>query len=307
MPIVFRTGLFIFLLSSKCLLSQLTADAGSDLYLCDSLGKKIPAPISLNKNFYLGGNPSAIGGIKPYKYAWKFEFKTSLQSKPFLYAKDILNDTTDANPKLTIFEITNPYFGSLNKDLFYVVLEVTDSVGNKSRDSLLVSYSQYVYTAVSHFYKSKYDTIQISSNIKKGKSPVRYSWSPNKSLIDTNSVNPRTYVSSSIFYMSYAVDSFGCKASDGIDVVVNTNSISSVNSPSTILNFHNPISDNSIFKINSETRILQVEVYNDIGQKLSTWIKPEFIHFGSELRSRGNYYLWLYKSDGNIEKIRLIR
>ena len=55
--------------------AQLKADAGFNLFLCDSFGKSIIAPLISNRtNKLLGGNPTAWGGIPPYKYKWTFSY-----------------------------------------------------------------------------------------------------------------------------------------------------------------------------------------------------------------------------------------
>ena len=286
--------------------AQLKADAGFNLFLCDSFGKSIIAPLISNRtNKLLGGNPTAWGGIPPYKYKWTFSYKTILTSKPYIYASDILNDTSIANP--IVKDGTSSWFYSYPTKTFTVILEVKDSLGFIAKDSVDVIQSLFYYKMVSERFKTKFDTISFESNIGRGVNPLKYSWSPRSHLLDSNSNPMRTYSPFSVKYTSIAIDSLGCKAIDNIDLIVSTSNISEVEISKIISNFHNPISSTSTFEINKNKDIKSYELYNTLGQKIYSQNLIDKIEIGKLTSQKGMYFLIFYFSNGCFQLVKIER
>ena len=87
-------------LSFSLVLGQcdIIADAGENKHRC-----------SPDSSVQFGGNPVASNGTPPYTYEWWIDpIETSIQSVPFIYASDILNDTTAENP---ICESSSSFIG----------------------------------------------------------------------------------------------------------------------------------------------------------------------------------------------------
>ena len=103
--------------------AQIVADAGKDTAFCSDIPNSI----------VIGGNPTASGGVPPYKYTWYGYYQYGGKK---ILASSILEDTTVANPVL----IEGPVFDSV---VLYV--HVADLNDNSHIDSIRLRRSSYIY------------------------------------------------------------------------------------------------------------------------------------------------------------------
>lgn len=279
---------FTLILSFFCLhsYSQMRIDAGEDLYLCDSIGTAVLSPLSKNReSLILGGSPTALGGKPPYKYKWEFMYKTRLSSKPYIYASDILDDTTKANPKINL----NYLLPNIRYKLF---LTVVDSLGNSVNDSLIYASSQFLYSdGVIYLYKKKLDTIRLGgANIGSGIPPIKTYYLPNTYV---DSINLTSWTPVDVLYKVFIIDSLGCKSfeNDWISIKITTNSIHNIYGESFFHNFHNLIKENSFFEFTDKNKTYGIKIYNQGGQLIFHKELRQKIQIGSILSEKGVYFI----------------
>ncbi len=118
----FKTWLIIlvFPLSAH---AQLSVDAGKDSIYCHS------------DTVFLGGTPTASGGVAPYSYSWDVLPKPFTISGLPYFASDFLSDTTAPNPKIISFAGMNSFMT--------FTLTATDSVGSTGSDTITISESSW--------------------------------------------------------------------------------------------------------------------------------------------------------------------
>jgi hypothetical protein len=297
--------LFVFIILSLAnnIFSQLKIDAGEDLFLCDSLGIETLSPLSKNRGHkLLGGNPTVIQGSPPYSFKWEFIFKTNLSSLPYIYASNILDDTTIANPKIN--------FSYLFPNRKYkIYLTVTDSLNNISRDSLTFAISQFVYSeSIIYLTKNKNDTINLGgANIGQGMPPIKTYYIPNTYV---DSVKLTSWTPFNVQYRVYIVDSLGCKSfeNDWLNVSINSSSIISTETNSLFSNFHNPINDNSFYNLQSLSKVNKIEIYDISGRQIcSRIINDSVFPIGKFIKNKGVYFLIIYQNDDKINRIKILK
>lgn len=141
----------------------LRADAGGDQHFCFDEGDF--------KQAYLGGNPTASGGVAPYTYRW--------WSYPLQY---FFNDTTVANPFIL-------HLGGIT-----VYIEITDADGSIAIDSARITMSGIPYSflnnpyylPIEHFI-TKGDSIWITiDTIVRIKNNSTCEWKPTNGLENEN-------------------------------------------------------------------------------------------------------------------------
>jgi PKD repeat protein len=171
--------------SATVAVSTLKADAGSDDAICPGSGR------------YIGGAPSASGGVPPYTYLWT-------------PAAGLGNPATP-NPAATP-GITTLY-----------VLTVTDSVGAVARDTMLLTVTGY---ATANAGPDK--TICEGSSVQLGGSPtgtgkgsVIYTWTPTTGLSDAINSNPIASPTVTTTYIVRVWSPLDCAALDTVTVFVN--------------------------------------------------------------------------------------
>ncbi|MFN8285574.1 MAG: Ig-like domain-containing protein [Chitinophagales bacterium] len=167
--------------------SSLVAEAGAGGAFCAASGDSV----------FLGGFPTAVGGVPPYTYTW---------------APAGLNLTNPANPWAHPAGTTTYH------------LTVTDALGCTSVDSALVT----VYPQV--FANAGVDTIICSGfPAQLGATPTAiggsgsgytYAWSPTTGGINITAANPTAAPTISTAYVVTVTDGNGCHASDTIQVTV---------------------------------------------------------------------------------------
>ncbi|MDD2965324.1 MAG: T9SS type A sorting domain-containing protein [Bacteroidales bacterium] len=178
--------------------AQLTADAGPDIVAC----------VGLNGVFdstFIGGSPSAIGGVPPYTYTWEACYVYQGQFLTFThFASDFLNDTTLPNPT-----VENHYGQNIR---FY--LTVTDAMGATSTDSMRVRFSAFFFNLGYYGYTlTEGDSVFLwgGQNIGGGLPPQQYLWRPNHGLTDSTSLAFWAKPTHSVGYYLTISDSAGCK------------------------------------------------------------------------------------------------
>lgn len=286
------------------LFSQLEADAGLNLYLCDSIGSSKLAPLSSSRQSkLLGSTPTARGGAMPYKYKWTYIYKTNLTSKPYIYASDLLNDTSISNPVLK--DGFSSWLYSYPNRKLTITLEVTDNTGTVVKDSIDIIQSLYKYKMVSERYKSQKDTILFESNIGGGVIPLKFSWSPRNYILDSN-INPmRTYSPIDVIYLSKATDSLGCIASDKISLLIYKSSIKESNFLNLISNYHNPINKSSIFELSNFNKLSKIEIYNSLGHIIHSQKTTYILEIGNLIKDEGFYFIVFYDRENNMQSIKV--
>jgi len=215
--------------STNITYSQCIADAGENAALCTHWGLD---------TFYLGGAPTAVGGIPPYTYKW-----TCMNSNIwFTYtASDYLDDTTSANPTVT----------SISDNPLTFHLEVMDSIGATCTDSIIVQFSIFVITLdVKHAHYQQGDSARLYTSVGEGIPPLTYLWSPPTALTDPTDVHTWTKSDTSITYSLFVTDSAGCQIGDAFFVYVEPTSISEVSkSLYTSLLTPNPLTDVAVLSV----------------------------------------------------------
>lgn len=110
-------------------------DAGNDVIVCSG---------DDYENVKLGGCPVASGGVEPYTFTWSgkhFDLKYPTGIPSWIYASDILDDTTKNNP--VIEEWRNvPYEWTT----YY--LKVEDATGNVQYDSVKIILSYFLVKTI---------------------------------------------------------------------------------------------------------------------------------------------------------------
>jgi len=111
-----------FLALTQFVDAQCVADAGIDKHNCFS-----------DSSVQIGGSPTAIGGTPPYTFEWSIDpIPYAPPIFPFLYASDILDDTTISNPTFIYNEA---------EDSIPFYLKIIDSFGCISYDTIIVTTS----------------------------------------------------------------------------------------------------------------------------------------------------------------------
>ncbi|MFY8069170.1 MAG: T9SS type A sorting domain-containing protein [Flavobacterium sp.] len=300
-----RLLFFILILNTINSYSQLSSNSGGNIYLCSTFDSFELAPMSINRlNSILGGNPTATGGVPPYKYKWDCLVKTTLTSKPYIYASDLLNDTTIANPKLKFKYGLKDAFIS-NKPIIFK-LTVLDNIGNISKDSLIIMQSSFIYSMISSIGKRIEDTTILPNVAGGGINPCKTIWTPTTYLIDTNKAGTRTYTKNEITYNGYRVDSIGCKsATFDLQIYLIVSSILNSSSINFIKNYHNPIYEYSIFELSNINNISYIEIYNIEGQKIHSQKSTDKLEIGRLIEEKGIYFIVFYDIDNKMKSIKI--
>ncbi len=187
---------------ANCSLAQtpLTANAGPDVIICSDVDTGI-------ETHFIGGQPSATGGIPPYTYSWSFKHKLDWEQDT-TYASNFFNDTTLANPTVVWMDIAN------NPNIPEFILTVTDAYGNTDTDSVkLYMSSFYIWLLNRGYYIHEGDTLvsTISPDVEGGYADqISYLWRPNHGLIDSTGLFFTASPDTSIHYYVIATDSLGC-------------------------------------------------------------------------------------------------
>ncbi|MFT4754223.1 MAG: hypothetical protein ACI9GM_000769 [Salibacteraceae bacterium] len=193
-------SLFTFLSVSISAQNPLTADAGPDLVICSTVEDGI-------ETHFIGGQPSATGGVPPYTYSWSFSYPKSW-SNDSSYASDFFNDTTLANPTVVWMEISN------KSEIPPFVLMVTDANGNSAKDSVQILMSWFAGQLIEfypHIILGDSFFVFFGPDVHGGVGPASYLWRPNNGLTDST-LSSDFYIKpdSARSYYVTLTDSVGC-------------------------------------------------------------------------------------------------
>jgi len=195
-----------FILNILCVFSsfygsaQCLADAGEDIHRC-----------SRDSVVVLGGNPAATNGASPYTYEWWIDpIPTGSQVVPYVYASNMLNDTSIANPSFN-------YTGSFLDSSMTFFLRITDASGCQGLDTIVVTTSIFNIHLLYHkYWINQGDSVFLNQipNIypfSGGYVNSTYDWNPSYGLSDTTLpfgfwASPDT----STAYTATVTDSKGC-------------------------------------------------------------------------------------------------
>ncbi len=230
---------------------QCTADAGSDTTLCISL-------FGLD-TFYLGGIPTAIGGIPPYTYTWTCTYTIITLT---FNASDFLDDTTAANPLLLGY----------NNDTLTFYLSVMDGLGNTCTDSTTIGFCQFALTLEDKQVQiNQGDTAQLYPGVGQGCPPLTFKWMPNYNISDPNIPNPLVWPDTTTYYVAMVTDSAGCQAYDEtFEVFVIPAGLNEQDKDEIRIDiFPNPLTQCSIIKISRTDRTdFKMDFYDTLGRTI---------------------------------------
>lgn len=272
-----RNLFFVAFLWTSSLNCQLIVDAGKDTSYCSGLKDSI----------ILGGNPTAKNGIEPYKYIWK----TVAQDKEnniFKDYSDFINNDTIANP---IFK------SSSCKDLIVkLYVKVIDKNNNEVNDSVIVLVSAIgcVHARLYSPEIKKGDTCKLGpGNIFNGFPPFKYKWSPEYNISDPFIRNPLAWPYKTTKYLVNVLDSLGCKSSDDNNVIVDTTIVFISNTFNyNIKIYPNPITNNSILKIQKVVKNTNITIYTIDGNEIyRSNINSNIFEIGKIMNDKGLYIL----------------
>jgi hypothetical protein len=190
-------GIILFFVNSK---AQLKVNAGNDTILCCC------AFNDENELITLGGNPVASGGIEPYTYTWSGKQLVDTLFNIWIYASDILDDTTKGNP---VFQK-----GYAPEKWFTYYLMVEDATGDIQYDSVKIILSifwiQAIYMLPDTIYRG--DSVPLIGDpyFVNNFPPFEYTISPSHGLSDTTDIYGWAKPDTSITYYLQAVNSVGC-------------------------------------------------------------------------------------------------
>lgn len=274
--------------------TPLTANAGSNLVICSTAEDGIEA-------HFIGGQPSATGGVPPYTYSWSFAYSPTGTSDTS-YASDFFNDTSLANPTLVWMHLSNltefPRF----------VLTVTDSNGDTNQDSVQILLSSFIYHFANYYpYIYAGDSIFFTkdSDVFGGTGPSAYLWQPSHGLSDSTLRNffymkPDT----SIQYYVIVTDSVGCSQRgkpDYINLTVFPTGIEAGLVNTNIKIYPNPASSYVQIERIANAQEEQFTLYDILGKQVLKILlnsNIQIIEVGS--LARGNYTYVIGKSVGKI-------
>lgn len=248
----------IYLTCTQTLHAQCIANAGTNIHIC-----------SPDSSAQLGGNPTAFGGVPPYVYEWWIDpIPTSSQTIPYLFASNILDDTTSANPTLI-------YTGSLINDSISFYLKITDSLGCESMDTIKLTKTHFGINLLSFSYWiNQGDSVYLDqgANISGGWGNTFYSWSPTHGLSDSTVLSGFwAKPDSSIAYSATVTDSKGCQktGSPFYFIYVNPVGIDDINTDNqSIIFYPNPTTDIVFINMHESIGIKEIKVLSLNGQEM---------------------------------------
>ncbi|WP_421752124.1 T9SS type A sorting domain-containing protein [Croceimicrobium sp.] len=189
-----------YLLMATCFSGQAQCllDLGPDRYACGNLQG--------TDTLDLGDQISHQNTVGSLTYTWEAHYFQQLGSTTIeLWASDLLDDTTSANPQ---------YIAPLDSVQFFLTL--SDSQGNTCSDSMVVYLSSFVSTlGTINASIQEGDSIFLNfgSNISGGTGPLTYLWRPNHGLVDSTLADGFwAKPSHSIAYYATVSDTVGCSA-----------------------------------------------------------------------------------------------
>ncbi len=200
---------------------QLRVDAGNDVIVCANYNEEY-------KNVKLGGCPAASGGVEPYSYTWSGKLNVYPNADIWVFASDVLEDSTKSNPAL---KMDPP------EDWMTLYLTVRDAENNIACDSVKIRASTYtIYTIGARKAEiKKGDSVQFYGNpfFESNFFPLTFVITPSKGLADSTDIFGWVKPDTSTAYFLQATNPIGCKSRNlfylYVEVDTSTTSASSVN------------------------------------------------------------------------------
>jgi hypothetical protein len=176
-----------------------------------------------------GGSPTASSGVEPYTYTWSgkhFDLKYPTGEPMWIYASDIMDDTTKGNPVIKDWR-------NVPDEWTTYYLKVEDAVGNVQVDSVKIIESVFFIHAIYKLPETIYrgDSVRLFGDIYFVNNfvPLEYTLSPSHGLTDSTNINGWAKPDTSITYYLQAVNSVGCSSPKikywRIDVIDTTSAI----------------------------------------------------------------------------------
>lgn len=258
--------LFAFTLSSYFVYSQVIANAGPDFHSCQ-YDQNVD-------NLFIGGSPSAQFGTPPYTYQWSMEDIVLGGGCTYIIIQvnDVLDDIFAPNPRIT---------DRFAADQIPFFLTVTDALGNISKDTCIVSFSNFVHNQTFWTYHINIgDSILLFQNINLtgGVPPLTYLWQPSAGLTDTHiETGFWAKPTQSTSYFVTITDAMGCQAvgSPYYNVIVNTVNIEEQIKNSVFKIFPNPVTNLINIKNDYSENIDNIKIFDMHGKLIQ--IFEEFI------------------------------
>ncbi len=255
-------------------IAQFKIDAGNDLIVCsgDNTGE-----------YKIGGSPTASGGVEPYTYTWNgkhFDLKYPSGEPMWIYASDIMDDTTKSNPVIKDWR-------NVPNEWTTYYLKVVDAVGNVQVDSVKIIESVFWVHTIYKLPKSIYrgDSIRLFGDIYFVNNfiPLKYTLSPSHGLTDSTNIYGWAKPDTSITYYLRAVNLMGCSSSKikywHIDVIDTTsNSVQSISAINNYLQFFpNPAKNQITISNLSNINIKKIELLDFSGRVVKMWETQELM------------------------------
>jgi hypothetical protein len=159
-----------------------------------------------------GGSPTASSGVEPYTYTWSgkhFDLKYPTGEPMWIYASDIMDDTTKGNPVIKDWR-------NVPDEWTTYYLKVEDAVGNVQVDSVKIIESVFFIHAIYKLPETIYrgDSVRLFGDIYFVNNfvPLEYTLSPSHGLTDSTNINGWAKPDTSITYYLQAVNSVGCSS-----------------------------------------------------------------------------------------------
>jgi len=249
--------IIIGILSTFQICVQCIANAGEDIHRC-----------SPDSSVVIGGNPTTINGTPPYTYEWSMNpIPTGSQIVPFIYASNMLSDTSIANPSFV-------YTGSFLNSSMTFFLRITDDLGCQSVDTVKITTSIFnVHLMYHEYWINQGDSVYLNQtpNISGGYGIPTYDWNPSYGLSDTTlALGFWASPDSSTSYAATVTDSKGCSKTGSILYYVNVFPLSVDNILRTQIRiFPNPTTELVSIRTDGSVNIDKYVLWNSIGQKVS--------------------------------------
>ncbi|MBA3649124.1 MAG: hypothetical protein H0W62_11340 [Chitinophagales bacterium] len=273
--------------------AQCIADAGADTIVCLDFNYE---PITI------GGHPSASGGSGVYRYEWK-----TLTPYGFfqnITASEILDDTTESNPKI-INLVTSEYL--------HFILNVTDSKGHFCTDTVMVVIDGWLSDlGDDRVYIMEGDTVQLSSGIGSSFPPFSYHWEPDYNLSNQNIETPFAWPDTSIAYTCVVTDSLGCAVEDQdhFEVFVTPIGIHTITYLKQNI-FINPnlVSDQAILRFDNPNFLeCQMIIVNDLGTIINqSKIWQNFFEIGKLPMQPGIFFCFISQNRKPVSSIKFVK
>jgi hypothetical protein len=267
----------LFICQTNSAICQIKADAGKDIRYC------LSNTINLD-SFQLGGNPTAIGGVPPYKYIWSYTQKIGLKT---YHASDYLVDTSVANPKFK--EMAN---GAIFK------LMVIDGNGDFDFDEVLVEGSGFAKNlSEKRISITKGQTATLYYSIGGGFKPYTYFWEPNYNISSQFVPNPKVWPDSSLRYYLTITDAIGCVSGlqDFVHIILYPTSVNEYSEMSKITEIlPNPMIDKAILKFpilnKANSKLMFIDVLGRVSKSIDISYLTEIEILRTEFET-GLYHL----------------